>query len=418
MPSKQKVQASAFEKLLIDQEFHIPQPGDLVKGIVLSASKSEVLLDIDGLTTGIVRGHELEDESGVYSHLKVGEEAEATVIDIENEKGIMELSFRSAGHKKAWENLKEMMSDGKVVDARIKEANKGGLLVTIGRVNGFLPVSQLTIEHYPRVEGGNKQRILERLQTYIDQLFKVKIIDVNETEEKLIVSEKAAWEDQQAEAISKYQVGSVVEGEVSGVVDFGAFVKFGDGLEGLVHISELAWQRIDDPRDIVKVGDHVQAEIIGLDRSKISLSMKKLIMDPWKKAAEKYTIGQTVKGKVLKTNPFGIFVELDSEIHGLAHISELSHKKLNNPRDVVEIGKEYDFKIISMDTNNHRLGLSIKALTEAPKEKDKEEAKPNTGGEKKGESEKKETQTPKTEKENIPAETTEKSATVSPEPKA
>lgn len=370
---------SDFQKLLDSQEFRIPQPGETVIGKVISASKSEVHLDIDGITTGIIRGHELEDESGQYSHLKVGDTAEATVIDMENEKGIMELSFRFAGHKKAWTELEKMMGVGDVVDAVIREANKGGLLVTVGRVRGFLPVSQLTIEHYPRVEGGNKQRILERLQTYIGKSFKVKIIDVNEAEEKLIVSEKAAWEDQQQEALSQYKVGNMVEGEVSGVVDFGAFVKFGDGLEGLVHISEIAWQRIDDPRDIIKVGDHVKTEIISLDRSKISLSIKKLITDPWKKAAEKYKVGQKVNGKVLKINPFGIFVELDEEIHGLAHISELSHQKISSPNDVVEEGKSYDFKIISMEPNHHRLGLSRKALEEKPaaeKKKEKAEAKP------------------------------------------
>lgn len=366
---------ASFEKLFSTVHVAIPKAGDLVKGQVLSASKSEVLLDIDGFTTGIVRGPELYDESGEHSHLRIGDIAEATVIDIENEKGIMELSFRSAGHEKAWKQLVVLMRQGSVVEAKIEEANKGGVLVKVGRVNGFLPVSQLTIEHYPRVEGGNRQRILERLQQYVGQTFKVKIIDVNEKENKLIVSERAAWEEKQQEALSGYKVGGTVEGRVSGVVDFGAFVEFGEGLEGLVHISELAWQRIDNPRDIVKVGDTVKTVIIGIDRSKISLSMKKLIHDPWQKVGDRYKISQTVQGKVLKVNPFGIFVELDPEIHGLAHISELSEKKISNPSEVVEIGKTYDFKIISMEPRHHRLGLSIKALKKPQVSKDK---KPET----------------------------------------
>ncbi|OGY79990.1 MAG: hypothetical protein A3B74_05015 [Candidatus Kerfeldbacteria bacterium RIFCSPHIGHO2_02_FULL_42_14] len=351
-----------FAKLFSTVTVKIPKPGDVIQGRVLSASKSEVQLDIDGLTTGIIRGPELYDESGEQSNLRVGNVAEATVIDIENEKGIMELSFRFAGHAKAWKELEKLMREGRIVEAKIEEANKGGLLVKVGRVNGFLPVSQLTIEHYPRVEGGNRQRILERLQQYVGQAFKTKIIDVNEKENKLIVSERAAWEEKQQEALSGYKVGNVIEGKVSGVVDFGAFVEFGDGLEGLVHISELAWQRIENPRDIVKVGETIKATIIGIDRSKISLSMKKLIHDPWQKVGERYKIEQTVQGKVLKINPFGIFVELDPEIHGLAHISELSDKKISNPTEVVAIGKTFDFKIISMEPKHHRLGLSLKAL--------------------------------------------------------
>lgn len=359
---KQVQTKSTFEQLLAQDQFRIPKVGEIIEGKVISVSKTEVHLDIEGITTGVIRGAELQDESGEYSNLKIGELAQATVLEMENENGEIELSFRHAGHQKAWDELKKLQAEEKIVDAKIVEANKGGLIIKVGRVSGFLPVSQLIPEHYPRVEGGDKGKILERLMTYINQIFKVKIIDVEEKEEKLIVSEKAAWEEKQKDILASYKIGEVVEGVVTGVVDFGAFIEFGDGLEGLVHISELAWQRIDDPRDIIKVGDKVKAAIIGIEGSKISLSMKKLKQDPWKEVVKHYKVGQVVKGKVLKINSFGVFVELDKDIHGLAHISELSEKLVRDPADIVKIGESYDFKILTIDPENHRLGLSLKAL--------------------------------------------------------
>lgn len=342
----------------------VPKPGDLVKGKVIGVAKNLVRLDIDGLTTGVVRGPELHDESGEYADIEIGDLVEATLLDIENESGEMELSFMHAGHQKAWDNLEKLMKEGTIVQAKIINANKGGLMARIGNVIGFLPVSQLTTENYPRVEGGDKNKILEKLNQLVNKSLEVKIIDVDEKDEKLIVSEKAAWEEKQKSVLAQYTPGTVVEGTVTGVVDFGAFVEFDEGLEGLVHISELAWQRIDDPRDIVKPGDKVKAEIIGVDGSKISLSMKKLQEDPWKKAAERYKIGDVVEGTVLKVNPFGLFVELDDEIHGLAHVSELDDKPVEDPSSIAKPGDKLKFKIISIESEQHRLGLSLN--TNAP----------------------------------------------------
>lgn len=349
----------------------IPKAGDLIKGTVISTAKNLVRLDLGGVLTGVVRGPELQDESGEYSSIEVGDEVEATVLDMENEGGEVELSFMHAGHQKAWDNLEGLMGEGAIVTAKIISANKGGLMAKVGHVVGFLPVSQLTTEHYPRVEGGDKNKILEKLNQLVNKTFEVKVIDVNEADEKLIVSEKAAWEEKQKDLLGKYKVGTSVEGTVTGVVDFGAFVEFDEGLEGLVHISELAWQRIEDPSDIVKVGDKVKAEIIAVDGSKISLSMKKLQEDPWKKAAERYKVGDVVKGKVLKVNPFGLFVELDDEIHGLAHVSELAETPVEDASTIASPGDEMDFKIISIESEQHRLGLSLKAL-KAPKKAEAE----------------------------------------------
>lgn len=357
----------------------LPKEGDLIKGTVISTAKNLVRLDLGGVLTGVVRGPELHDESGEYSSIEVGDEVEATVLELENEGGEVELSFMHAGHQKAWDNLDDLAKEGTIVQAKIISANKGGLMARVGHVVGFLPVSQLTTEHYPRVEGGDKNKILDKLNQLVNKTFDVKVIDVNEEDEKLIVSEKAAWEEKQKELLSQYKVGTVVEGKVSGVVDFGAFVEFAEGLEGLVHISELAWQRIDNPHDIVKVGDAVKAEIIAVDGSKISLSIKKLQEDPWKKAAERYTVGDVVEGKILKVNPFGLFVELDDEIHGLAHVSELANTPVEDPTTIAKPGETKEFKIISIESEQHRLGLSLKAVNEkaeAPKASEEKAEEP------------------------------------------
>ena len=352
----------------------IPKVGDLVEGIVISISKNEIYIDLAGITTGIIRGREIYDESEEFSNLKKGDKAAATVIGLDNENGYMELSLREAGHKKAWDHLEKLYKEGEIVESKVIDANKGGLMIKLGNVIGFLPVSQLTIEHYPRIEGGDKNKILGHLKSFVNQILKTKIIDVDEKDEKLIVSEKAAWNDKQKKVISKYKVGQKVKGKVTGVVDFGAFVEFGDNLEGLVHISELAWQRIDDPRDVIKVGDIVDAEIIEIENTKISLSTKKLKTDPWVEVAQKYKVGQKVRGKVLKVNPFGAFVELDKDIHGLVHISELSDKKINNMDNVVQADKDYDFVILTIDAKNHRLGLSLKANQDKKEKLAKEKA--------------------------------------------
>ncbi|MFH0804611.1 MAG: S1 RNA-binding domain-containing protein, partial [Patescibacteria group bacterium] len=342
----------------------MPKVGEVVDATVVSISTNEAHLDVGGLYMGVVRGRELIDESGTYSDLKVGAAVQATVLELENEGGELELSFRQAGHQKAWNELIKLMRDGTVLSVLITAANKGGLMARVGKIEGFLPVSQLTVEHYPRVEGGDKAKILELLNRFVSQELQVKVIDVDEADSKLIVSEKAAWEERQQEVIARYKVGDIIEGVVTGVVDFGAFIEFGEGLEGLVHISELAWQRIDNPRDFVRVGDKVKAKIISIERSRISLSMKALQADPWQTAAQRYSVGQVVNGTVLKVNPFGAFIELDREIHGLAHISELSHDRISDPIEVVKVGGSYQFKILSIEPENHRLGLSLKALHE------------------------------------------------------
>jgi len=234
-----------------------------------------------------------------------------------------------------------------------------------------LPVSQLSNEHYPRVEEGEKSKILEKLRSYIGTEMSAKIIDTDRENEKLIVSEKAAYSAEEKKAISELKVGDEIEGEVSGVVDFGAFVKFfppskadstneEDRLEGLVHISELAWQLIDNPRDIIKTGDRVKARIIGIDNTRVSLSIKALLKDPWAAAEEKYAAGKTYDGQVRKINHFGAFVYLDDDIHGLAHVSELLEAHPGkNIEEIIQTGNTYKWKILSIEPKEHRMGLAL-----------------------------------------------------------
>lgn len=343
------------------QQLRVLQEGDVIQGRILSVGKNEVYVDIEGVGIGVVRGRELYDDEQILSSLKVGDEVYASVVEIENKDGNVELSFRKAGQERVWQTLREKLQSREVIKTRILEANKGGLMVRINNVLGFLPVSQLAPSHYPRVEDGDKNKILSVLRGYIGQDFDVRIITADQEGEKLIVSERAVIEEELAGKIGKLAIGQVVDGEITGVVDFGAFVKFGPDLEGLVHISELAWQRIENPKDLVKVGDKVKAQIIAIENNRVSLSLKRLQKDPWEDSVKKYKIGQMVKGKVTKLAPFGAFVELDPEIHGLAHLGELSEEKITDPAVAVKEGEEYDFKIISIEPQEHRLGLSLKA---------------------------------------------------------
>lgn len=348
-----------FSVMLKEFFAKVPKMGDLAKGTLISVDSGAVRVDIGGIATGVIRGRELFSESREFSDLKVGDTVEATVIEQENEQGEIELSFRSAGNQRLWDKMATLMKDSVTAAAKAIAANKGGLMMQVDALTGFLPVSQLNPDHYPRVPGGDKQRILEELRHLIGKELQVKIIDVNQVADKLIVSEKAVWEDEQKAVLDAYKIGDIIEGEISAVTSFGAFVRFGEGLEGLIHISEIVWQRIDHPKDVLKIGDRVRVQIIDLNKSKIYLSMKRLTEDPWKAVKEKYKVGQAVEGEVHKVEPFGLMVKLDADIHGLAHISELSDEPMIDLKDKFLMGQKYQFEIVSIEPAEHRLGLKL-----------------------------------------------------------
>lgn len=362
---------SVMAQLLKNNPIKIPKDGEKVKGNVIQIENSAVYVDLGEMGTGVVYGKEVKDGFSGRGKLVLGDEISAIIIDLENEDGYVELSVREAARDEAWEDLMKKKESKAILGIRILDANKGGLMVEVNGITGFMPVSQLTAEHYPRVEDGDRNKILEILKSFIGTEMTVCVIDAVKDEEKLIVSEKEAFKDKEKQAIAELRVGDVIDGEISGVVDFGAFVKFlppskkeskneEDKLEGLVHISQLDWQLIDNPRDIVKVNDKVQAKIIAIDDTRISLSIRELKVDPWSQVAEKYKIGTIVKGRVHKINHFGAFVYLDNDIHGLAHISEfLSKYPRKNLEDIIKMGDEYDWQVMSLDPAEHRMGLRL-----------------------------------------------------------
>ena len=363
---------SEFGKLLKEHLAKIPKVGDLVEGTVISVGNGLIRLAVNNITTGIVRGRELFTESAEFASIKIGDTLEATVLEQENESGEMELSLRTAGHQRVWERMSEVMKDSLVIEGKILDANKGGLMVQVEALVGFMPVSQLNPEHYPRVPGGDKARILEKLKKLIGEKIQIKVIDANQKDDKLIVSEKAVWEDEQKAVLDAYKIGDVVEGEIAALTPFGAFIKFGEGLEGLVHISEIVWQRIDHPKAVLKIGDHARAQIIDLNKSKIYLSIKRLMEDPWKKVKDTYKVGQVVEGEVHKIEPFGLMVKLDEDIHGLAHISELSNtqlKSIDELKDKFTLGHRYKFEIVNIEPEQHRLGLKAEGVKSRQEEK-------------------------------------------------
>src|SRR3989344_5778126 len=373
--------------------FQVPKKGEILTGSIMEKTSNALYIDLGKLGVGVIYGRELFDDLDTFQAAKIGDAIQASVQELDNEDGYIELSLRTATRERSWGELRRKLSDAMVFETEVIDANKGGLMVRINGVTGFLPVSQLAPDHYPRVEGGDKGKIFERLKSYVGEKFKVKVINVSQEEEKLIVSEKAAVSEEISSTLEKLGAGKLVEGTVSGIVDFGVFVKFeesGQELEGLVHISELAWQRVENPADFVAVGDKVKAKVIGVDNGlRISLSIKQLQDDPWMSVASKYTVGDSVTGEILKVTPFGGFIRLDKEIHGLVHMSELPDEAKADPGLVLKAGEKMKFRIISLEPKEHRLGLSLREPsvkeTKATKEKveegetekkDEEEKKP------------------------------------------
>ncbi len=336
---------------------HLPRPGDIMEGAVIEKRGSRLFIDLGSRGTGIVYGREYYEAADVIKRLAPGDRISAKVVEPDNDEGYVELSLKEAGREKNWEEFKRLMASGELLKLKIREANRGGLILEHLGVLGFLPASQLSQEHYPRVDGGDKEKIFEELKKLIGQELEVSVIDIDPDDEKLIFSEKSKETELVKTKLAAYHVGDTVAGEVAGLVSFGAFVKFGDGLEGLVHISEIDWQLISHPADVLKLGQKVPAKIIGIEGDKVSLSLKALKADPWAKAGEKYKKGDVVSGMVAKFNPFGAFVKLDEDIQGLAHISEFGTEA--KMKEVLTQGAPHEFKVLSVDPKEHRLALGL-----------------------------------------------------------
>jgi small subunit ribosomal protein S1 len=339
-------------------------PGSVIEGSVISSSSNRIWVDIDGVAVGVIPEREL---SVLSSELKPGDKIVASVLVLEDKKGNIVLSLRRADRERITNELNSRLKDGEPMQIKVTDANKGGLLIELGDFTGFMPVSQLASEHYPRVDGGNPDEIYAKLKELVGQTLNAKVLTFDQGQGKLIFSEKAAGDAAQEARLKSIKEGEILDGVVTGIVDFGIFVKLGgeeDSLEGLVHISEIAWGRVSDIASLYKVGDKVKVIVVSTADNRVSLSIKRLLPDPWQEAASKYKVGEIVEGQVTKTNKYGAFVRIDKDLDGLVHISEISNERISDPADVLAEGTKYQFKIISIEPQKHRLGLSFKRLNE------------------------------------------------------
>ena len=329
---------------------------DIIEGKIIGTGRASLFLDLGAFGTGIIYGKEFYEAKEKLKDLKIGDRVFAKIIDLENDEGYIELSLSGASKEMAFEVIQQKKEKGQNLLVKILGANKGGLVTEVSDIPAFLPVSQLSPEHYPRVEGADKTKILRELQKFVGQTLEVKILDFSRRDEQIILSERAKILEYKKESLKNYKVGDEVLGEITGVTDFGAFMKFND-LEGLIHISELDWKIIEEPTEIVKVGDKVRAKIIDIQKDRVFLSLKALKKDPWQGIEKKYKKGDIVSGKVTKFNPFGAFIQISPEIQGLCHISEFESGRME---EVLKIGKKYKFQILLTDGKEHKMSLTLR----------------------------------------------------------
>ncbi len=328
--------------------------GEVIGGTILSIRKHEILIDLGAHGVGLVPRREV----GFSRNLNIGDEVTASIVDPELENGYVLLSLRKAAKDRGWDELAAKMENGEIIDVSPYDANRGGLLVEYDGVRGFLPVSQLSAEHYPRVGSSDKEEILQRLNVLIGQTLKVRILDCDRKANKLIFSEKEAIKDGLAERFEKLAVGDVVTGVVTGVVDYGAFVNV-DGIEGLVHISEISWERVNNPADYVKVGQTIKAKIIAIDKDRLSLSIKQLTEDPWLSEVEQFSVDQAVEGTVTRITPFGAFVQISPAVEALVHVSELGEGDGADPEKVFTLNERKDFVVLDIEKDNRKISLGL-----------------------------------------------------------
>jgi small subunit ribosomal protein S1 len=339
-----------------------PEPGEIVEGPVIKVDKKAVYINMPPFGIGIIYGREYMNARDLVKHMNVGDVITAKVVESENENGYVELSLKEARQSLIWSEAEDYVRKKTVLDLVVKDANKGGLMLDWQGISGFLPASQLSGDHYPRVSDGDKDRILEELKRLVGEKLSVIMITAVPKEGKLIFSEKEHNQKEKEEIVAKYRMGSIVEGEITGIVDFGAFMKIEEGLEGLIHISEMDWGLVDDPRKLFKVGERVKAQIIEIKDNKVSLSVKVLKENPWKGAEKKYKKGDVVKGVVIKFNKYGALASIEEGVAGLVHVSEFgTEEKL---RGAMELGKVYPFNITLFEPKDQRMTLSFTAPAE------------------------------------------------------
>ena len=327
--------------------------GETVDGTVLSVKKHEILIDLGPLGVGLVPRREVS----LSKNYNVGDSVIASVIDTELEDGYSLLSLRKAAKDRGWDEVMAKLESGEIITVVPYDANRGGLLVEYEGIRGFLPVSQLSAEHYPRVGSSDKDEILQRLNSLVKKDIKARILDADRKANKLIFSEKEAVKEGLAERFQKLAIGDTVTGVVTGVVDFGVFVNV-EGIEGLIHISEISWERVNNTSDYVKVGQTIEAKIIAIDKERLSLSMKQLTKDPWLDEVEQFKPGEKVEGTVTRITPFGAFVQLSPAVEALVHVSELGGDG-TDPEKVFTLNERKEFTVLDIDKENRKISLSL-----------------------------------------------------------
>jgi small subunit ribosomal protein S1 len=375
-PVAQRPEPSTMEELLAEQDADIKsfKHGDVVEGTVVRIDRDEILVDIGAKSEGVVSNRELYGRHAESApQLGVGDVVLVYVLQPESQEGHVVLSLRRAGLERKWRSMQEQFETGAIIDAPVIDHNKGGLIVDCG-IRGFVPISQIV--DFPRRPQNDQprdaaQEIAEKLQPYVGRKLRLKILEVNRKANRLILSEKVALYEERREKrdelFSSLQVGQKVSGTVRSIAPFGVFIDLG-GIDGLVHKSELSWNKVNNPESGYKVGDQVEAEVIDInhERGRISLSIRKLQPDPWHSTVADFKVGDVIDGTVTKLVNFGAFVRVRDGLEGLIHISELSHQRVAHPGDVVHEGQTLKLKIISLDSERHRLGLSLKQAEEPP----------------------------------------------------
>ena len=371
-----------------DNEVKSLKHGDVVEGTVVRIDPDEILVDFGGKSEGVVSNRELLSRRGprdgggdeARPELSVGDEVLVYVLQPESPEGHAVLSLRRAGLERKWRAMQERFEAGEIVEARVIDHNKGGLIVDLG-VRGFVPISQIVdFPRRPRDEQPRDaaQEIAEKLQPFVGRTLRLKILEVNRKANRLILSEKVALYEERREKrdelFSSLQVGQRVTGVVRSIAPFGVFVDLG-GIDGLVHKSELSWNKVNNPESAYQIGEEVEAEVIDInhERGRISLSIRRLQADPWQESVAKYKIGDVIDGQVTKLVNFGAFVRVEEGLEGLIHISELSNQRVAHPGDVVQEGQQVKLRIISLDSERHRLGLSLKQAEDRPAPAPREE---------------------------------------------
>ena len=365
-----------MEELLAEQDSDIKsfKHGDVVEGQVVRIDKDEILVDIGAKSEGVVSNRELFGRHGEgQPALAIGDTVLVYVLQPESPEGHVVLSLRRAGLERKWRAMQEQFEAGVIIEAPVIDHNKGGLIVDCG-IRGFVPISQIV--DFPRRPQNDQprdaaQEIAEKLQPFVGRKLRLKILEVNRKANRLILSEKVALYEERREKrdelFSSLQVGQKVTGTVRSIAPFGVFIDLG-GIDGLVHKSELSWNKVNNPESGYKVGEEVEAEVIDInhERGRISLSIRRLQPDPWHSTVADFKVGDIIDGTVTKLVNFGAFVRVRDGLEGLIHISELSHQRVAHPGDVVHEGQQLKLKIISLDSERHRLGLSLKQAEEPP----------------------------------------------------